>query len=211
MFDWITGFVEQSGYLGIFLLMLLENIFPPIPSELIMPLAGFTAAQGQLDLLLVIAAGTAGAVVGALPWYGAGRLMGEERVRHLAARYGRWLTVTPDEVDQAHAWFQRHGVKAVFFGRLAPAVRTLISVPAGLAAMGLTKFLVYTAAGSALWTSFLAGTGYLLRDQYERVAHWVDPVSNLVVVLLVAWYVYRVVTFNSKNASPKSASQEAGR
>ena len=194
MFDWITGFVEQNGYLGIVLLMLLENI------------AGFTAAQGQLSLPLVIAAGTAGAVIGALLWYGAGRLLGEARVRSLAARYGRWLTVTPAEVDQAHDWFRRHGVKAVFFGRLAPAVRTLISVPAGIASMGLLKFLAYTAAGSALWTSFLAGAGYLLRDQYQQVSHWVDPVSNLVIVLLVAWYIYRVVTFNSKKTS-----EEAGR
>ncbi|WP_207461508.1 DedA family protein [Azospirillum sp. SYSU D00513] len=204
MFDWITGFVEQSGYPGIALLMFLENVFPPIPSELIMPLAGFTAAQGQLNVVLVIVAGTIGAMAGALMWYYAGRMLGADRVRSLAERHGRWMTITPAEVDQASDWFRRHGANAVFFGRLAPAVRTLISVPAGIAGMSLPKFLLYTGAGSALWTALLTGAGYLLRDQYQRVAGWVDPVSTGIVVLLVAWYVYRVVTFNSRQHPKES-------
>lgn len=195
MFDWITGVVEQTGYLGVFLLMLGENIFPPIPSELIMPLAGFTAAQGKLNIFFVVLAGTAGSLLGALAWYYAGRWLGLKRIERLSARHGRWLTLTPDEVDQADDWFKRHGGKAVFFGRLVPAVRTLISVPAGVAKMPLPSFLAWTSLGTALWTALLAGAGYLLESQYQRVADYVDPVSNAVFGLLAAWYVYRVVTF----------------
>ncbi|MGQ9370597.1 DedA family protein [Azospirillum sp. ST 5-10] len=205
MFDWITQAVEQTGYAGIVLLMLLENVFPPIPSELIMPLAGFTAAQGQLNIALVIAAGTVGSVLGAWLWYWVGRWLGYARVRRLAARHGRWLTLSPDEVDQARDWFHRHCGGAVFVGRLVPAVRTLISVPAGVAEMGQGLFLIYTTAGTAVWTALLAGAGYLLEGQYEAVQSWVNPVSNVAVGALVLWYLYRVVTFR---AEPEPAESD---
>ena len=119
MFHSIVDIVSQGGYLGIFLLMLAENVFPPIPSELIMPLAGFVAARGELNIILVILAGTAGSVVGALPWYYAGALFGKDRLKRLAARHGRWLTVSPGDIDKASDWFERHDAAAVFFGRLA--------------------------------------------------------------------------------------------
>jgi membrane protein DedA with SNARE-associated domain len=195
MFDWITGFVVRSGYVGVFLLMLAENIVPPIPSELIMPLAGFTAARGQLSLVLVILAGTAGSLLGAVLWYFVGKRMGLERLKHLAARHGRWVTLSPADVDRADDWFRRHGAKAVFFGRLIPTVRTLISVPAGIADMPLPGFLAWSALGTVLWTTLLAGAGYLLQSQYERVADYLNPVSTVVVVLIIAWYFYRVATF----------------
>ncbi|MDN3563303.1 DedA family protein [Paeniroseomonas aquatica] len=198
MFDWIVGLVEQGGYLGIALLMLAENLFPPIPSELIMPLAGFSAAQGKLDVVLVVLSGTVGSVLGALAWYCLGRWLGPDRLRRFADRHGRWLTLSPVEVDRARAAFARWGVPAVFAGRLVPAVRTLISVPAGIAAMGLGRFLVWTTLGTALWAIFLAGLGYLLQEQYQAVASWVNPVSNAVVGALVLVYVYRVVTFRSQ-------------
>jgi membrane protein DedA with SNARE-associated domain len=195
MLDWITGFIEQSGYFGIALLMLLENVFPPIPSELIMPLAGYTATQGRLNILLVIAAGSLGSVSGASLWYCVGRWLGCERVRRFAGRHGRWLTVTVAEVDRARDWFRRHGGKAVFIGRLVPAIRTLISIPAGIAEMGPGKFLIYTTAGTVLWTAALAGAGYLLGAQYQQVSSWLNPVSNVILGALVLWYVYRVATF----------------
>jgi membrane protein DedA with SNARE-associated domain len=197
MFDWITGFVARSGYLGVFLLMLAENVVPPIPSELIMPLAGFTAAQGKLSIVLVAVAGTAGSILGALLWYYAGRWLGADRLKRLAARHGRWLTVHPDDVDRARAWFDRHGRKAIFFGRLVPAVRTLISVPAGISGMPLPSFLAWTALGSGIWTGLLAAAGYVLQSQYRLVADYLNPVSTIVVVLMVAWYLYRVVTFRA--------------
>jgi membrane protein DedA with SNARE-associated domain len=200
LFDWITGFVEQSGYVGIALLMLLENVFPPIPSELIMPLAGYTAAQGQLNVVVVIVAGSVGSILGALFWCYVGRRLGCERVQSFAGRHGRWLTITPDEVDHARDWFRRHCGKAVFIGRLVPAVRTLISIPAGIAEMGLARFLVYTTAGTVLWTGLLVGAGHLLGAQYQQVSVWLNPVSNVIVSGLIIWYVYRIATFRPQES-----------
>lgn len=156
MFDWITGLMERSGYLGVLPLMLAENVFPPIPSELIMPLAGFAAAGGKLTILFVVLAGTAGSLLGALAWYYVGRCLGADRLKRFTARHGRWLTLSPHEIDRAHAWFDRHGAKAVSLGRLIPAVRTLISVPAGVTRMPLARFLGRTVLGTALWTLLLA-------------------------------------------------------
>ena len=195
MFDWIVSLVERTGYLGVALLMLAENLFPPIPSELIMPLAGFSAARGRLDIALVVLSGTIGSVLGALAWYWLGRWLGPGRLRRFAARHGRWLTLSPAGVDRAREVFGAWGAPAVFAGRLVPAVRTLISVPAGIAGMGLGRFLVWTTLGTALWTGVLAGLGYVLEDRYQAVAAWVNPVSNLVVGALVLLYLWRVATF----------------
>ena len=200
MFDWITGLVEQTGYLGIALLMLAENVFPPIPSELIMPMAGFTAARGKLSMVGVVVAGTAGSLAGALLWYYIGRWIGLERLKRWAAKHGRWLTISPEEVDEAAAWFNRHCGKAVLVGRLIPAVRTLISVPAGVAGMALMRFLTYSALGTALWTALLATAGYLLEDQYQKVGDYLNPVSNVILGLIVLGYLYRVITFRRRGA-----------
>jgi membrane protein DedA with SNARE-associated domain len=200
MFDWITGLVEQTGYLGIALLMLLENVFPPFPSELIMPLAGFTAASGRLNIVGVVLAGTVGSLAGALLWYYIGRWLGCARLKRWAGRHGRWLTLGPEEVDEAAAWFNRHCGWAVLIGRLIPAVRTLISVPAGVAGMSLAKFLLYSGLGTAVWTTLLAGAGYLLQGQYGRVQDWLNPVSNVILAGITLWYAYRVVTFRPRPA-----------
>ena len=195
MFELITSLIAQTGYLGIALLMLAENVFPPIPSELIMPLAGFTAARGELSLLGVLLAGTIGSLAGALLWYEIGRRIGVERLRRWAGCYGRWFTMAPEQVDRAVAWFQRHGALAVLVGRLVPAIRTLISVPAGIADMKLPAFLAWTTAGTALWTAFLTGLGYLLEGGYREVADWANPLTNMVVAGLLLGYLYRIVTF----------------
>ena len=202
MFDKIVEIVSAFGYIGVFLLMLLENIFPPIPSELIMPLAGFVAARGDLNFVAVILVGTAGSVVGALPWYYAGAKLGQERMKHLAERWGHWLTLSPADVDKASDWFGRHGRGAVFFGRLIPAVRTLISVPAGIAGMSMTRFLIYSTLGSLIWTALLALAGYLLESQYQKVSEYLNPISTAVVVLMVLYYLYRLIhqRFASKNS-----------
>ena len=201
MFDWITSVLDRAGALGVGFLMLLENVFPPIPSELVMPLAGFVAARGELGLVAVILAGSAGSLLGALLWYYLGRALGHERLRRLAARHGRWLTLAPEEVDRAEAWFARHGGAAVFGGRLVPGVRTLISVPAGVARMPLPRFLAWSALGTVIWTAALAGAGFLLEGRYELVSHWVNPVSNLVVAGLAAAYLWRVATFGRRRAA----------
>ena len=193
MFDWVVSTIESWGYLGVFVLMVAENVFPPIPSEVIMPLAGFLAGGGKLSLGLTIVVGTLGSVLGTLMWYCIGLWFGEARLKRFAARHGRLLTLSPGDIEAAHDWFQRHGAMAVFFGRMIPAIRTLISVPAGLARMPLWKFLAYTTVGSALWTGILTFAGLLLHENYALVADWVDPLSKLVVVTVVAVYVWRVI------------------
>lgn len=195
MFAWITQAVESAGYVGILLLMLAENLFPPIPSELIMPLAGFIAARGELTFVGVLLAGTAGSLVGALFWYGVGRWIGRDQLKSSAARHGRWLTLHPDDIDRAGAWFLRRGWAAVLVGRLVPGVRTLISVPAGIAGMPLLPFLVTSAIGTLLWTGVLASLGFLLAERYGAVSGWIEPVAQAVVILAVAGYVYRVIKF----------------
>lgn len=195
MFDWVLSVIEGWGYPGIFALMLLENVFPPIPSEVIMPLAGYLCGTGALSFVPALIAGTLGSMAGTTLWFWLGRSLGSERLKRWAGRHGRWLTVSPSDIDTAQGWFARHGGTAMFFGRMVPAVRTLISVPAGIARMPLGRFLAFSAAGSFLWTLLLAGAGLLLESQYSRVADVIDPVSKVVVVAIVAYYLYRVVTW----------------
>ena len=194
MFDWITGVVSGSGYPGIIALMFAENLFPPIPSELIMPLAGFVAARGELNPILVVVAGTLGSVLGALPWYYLGVWLGRERVCALAARHGRWLTVDQQDVGKAIDWFEKHGGKAVLLGRLVPTVRTLISVPAGMARMPLVPFLAYSAIGTLVWTALLAAAGYLLKSEYQVVGRYIDAASKIIIGLIVLTYLWRLVS-----------------
>ncbi|MGX4641787.1 DedA family protein [Massilia sp. SYSU DXS3249] len=208
MFEFITGFLEKSGYLGVFALMALENIFPPIPSEMIMPFAGFVVARGDLNLVGVLLAGTAGSVAGALPWYYAAKVYGCERLKRLAERHGRWLTIDPEDIDHALDTFKRHGRMTVMFGRLIPAVRTLISVPAGLADMSLGRFLLYSGIGSLAWTGILMAAGFLLENKYTEVAKYVDPVSKTIFGALLAWYLYRVITYRTPAKTEKPSEQE---
>ncbi len=198
MFDWISGFIDSVGLIGIAFLMFLENVFPPIPSELIMPLAGFNAASGQQNLVAVIIAGSIGSLAGALLWYWIGRRIGADRLKRLTRRHGRWLTITPEEVDQSNAWFHKYGGLAVLIGRLVPTVRTFISVPAGVAEMPLVKFLAYTTFGTVTWTAILTLAGYWLQSQYEKVSTWLNPVSTGVVVILLGWYLWRVATYRRR-------------
>lgn len=163
-----------------------------------MPLTGFTAARGDLNIFLVVVAGSVGSLLGAVLWYYVGRWVGCERLKRWTAAHGRWFTISPEEVDQASDWFHRHGGKAVLISRLIPAVRTLISVPAGIAGMPLMPFLLYSALGTVAWSGLLAAAGYLLEGQYQAVAGYVNPISNVIVGLIVLCYLYRVVTLRRK-------------
>lgn len=193
MLDWIKNLMDSLGYIGIVCLMFLENVFPPIPSEVIMPLAGFTAAQGNLSFIGVVLAGTLGSVVGALPLYYLGRVVGEDRLKQWADRYGKWLTVSGKEIERADQWFERHGPKAVFIGRLVPGVRSLISIPAGISGMNLLQFLLYSAVGALIWTALLAYLGWLLGENYERVNTYLGPITYVVVGgLLIAGIIWVV-------------------
>ena len=176
---------QWLGYISIFAAMFLENLFPPIPSELIMPLGGFYVQQGQLDLVFVVLAGLLGTVLGALPWYGVGRLINEERIEQWLERHGRWIGISPGELARSRRWFSRYGSALVFWGRLVPGIRTLISVSAGIEMMPMAPFLVWTTAGSLIWTALLTVAGMVLGEGYSNVELWIDPVSKAVKVLLV--------------------------
>lgn len=186
MQEWITGLMTSLGYGGIFLLMFLENLFPPIPSELIMPLAGFTIAQGKMDWGPALLAGISGTLLGAFPWYYSGVWLGEVRLKHWADRYGKWISVSRADVERTLIWFRRYGSLTVFFGRLVPGIRTLISAPAGVNRMALGPFVLYSTLGTALWTAFLTGAGYVLGSRYELVDEYLGPVSKLVLLGIVA-------------------------
>lgn len=185
MARWIADFVDNLGYAGLALLTFIENVFPPIPSEIIMPLGGFLVSEGELALPGVILAGTLGTVSGTLVFYYLGRLFPRDRVEGWVERHGRWLLLAVDDVEKAYRWFDRYGRAAVFFGRLVPGVRSLISLPAGSAGMGLLPFLVYTALGAAIWASVLAYGGMVLGEQYERLSRLIQQATIFVIVLLL--------------------------
>ena len=204
MFDWILQIIQSLGYFGLALLMLIENVFPPIPSELVMPLAGFLAAQGKFSLWTLILAGSAGSLAGALFWFYIGKAVGRDRLIRFSSRYGRWIAISPSDIERAENWFDRHGKMAVFIGRLIPGVRSFISVPAGIANMNLPVFLLYSTLGTIIWTGLLTVAGFLLESQYENVEHWLNPVSWVVMGLIVAWYIYGVITFDSRRESSRA-------
>ena len=187
------GIVSSAGYFGILVLMFIENVFPPIPSEVIMPLAGYMANDGKVSLPGVIMAGTAGSVLGALPLYYAGKRLGEDRLKNLADRRGRWLTVSRNDIEGAKRWFDRHGHAAVLWCRLVPGVRSLISIPAGIAGMNMFSFLAYTALGAAIWTSLLTYIGYFLASNFTKVGEYLDPVSWVVFGAIAVIYCIRVM------------------
>lgn len=193
MFDTITGIVSSLGVVGVGLLALLENVFPPIPSELVMPLAGFVASRGEMSLVGAIVAGSLGALLGAVGWYEVGRRVGRQRLHRWLDRHGRWLALEGEDVQRASDWFERHGAAAVFFGRLIPGVRTFISVPAGFAGMPRAKFLLYSAAGTVAWTAALVMAGRLLGAQYRRVEQFVEPATWVVIAAIVLFPIVRAI------------------
>ncbi|MEJ5990212.1 DedA family protein [Ramlibacter sp. PS3R-8] len=197
MAQWVIDIIGRLGYFGVALLMLAENLFPPLPSELIMPFAGFLAARGELHPVLVVAAGTLGSLVGALPWYLLGRKFGADRLKALAERHGRWIALTPREIERGQKLFEERGPLVLVFGRLVPALRTVVALPAGMARMRPLPFVLWTLLGSLIWTSLLTLAGYLLESQYERISRWLNPVSTAIFAVIVVWYVVRVVRHRS--------------
>jgi membrane protein DedA with SNARE-associated domain len=203
MGDWVVRLIEQSGYLGIGFLMFLETIFPPIPSEVIMPVAGVAAGQGRLSYALVVLSGTSGAMLGNIVWYLAARALGLDRLHPIIDKWGRWLTITWPEVMRADRWFRSHGVTFVFLGRLIPTVRSLVSVPAGLLHMQFRRFLIASILGTGAWTALLTSAGFMLGENYDRVDDVLGPISTAIVVLLVIGYFWRVWTH--RNYEPPKA------
>lgn len=190
MVQWINDLMTGLGYWGIGLLMFLENLFPPIPSELIMPLAGFTVSQGRMNFGLAVLAGTVGTMVGTFAWYYLGRVVNYQRLENWTILYGKWIGVTVVEIDRVNNWFNKHGSKAVFFGRMVPGIRTLISLPAGMNKMPITSFTLYSTMGTLIWTLALTTAGFLLGDNYAMIETYLAPISKLVLFGLIGFIGY---------------------
>jgi membrane protein DedA with SNARE-associated domain len=190
MAEWISSLMNSLGYWGIGLLMLLENLFPPIPSELIMPLAGFTIAQGQLNFGGAVAAGTIGTMMGTYAWYYVGRLVNYQMLAAWTDRYGKWLGITAKDIDQVNNWFNQHGRKAVLLGRMVPGIRTLISLPAGINQMPVATFSIYSIIGTLIWIVALTSAGFFLGENYLLIEKYLAPFSKLILWGLAGLFSY---------------------
>jgi len=182
---WVQEVIERLGAIGVALLVILENVFPPIPSEIVLPFAGFVAQRGDGSVVLMIVAATVGAVVGALILYYVAALIGPVRLGVFIAKFGRWFGVKPSDLMRAEQWFDRHAVAAVLLGRCVPLIRSVVSVPAGFRRMPLVPFVAYTALGSAVWNTVLIGAGAVLGNQWEKVEPYVAVLQWLVLATIV--------------------------
>ncbi|MBK6706770.1 MAG: DedA family protein [Sphingomonadales bacterium] len=198
MEDWIIRLVEWAGYWGVALLMLLETVFPPVPSEVIMTVAGVSAARGHMTLTGAILSGTAGAMLGNWFWYWVAVRFGEARLHVFIDKYCRWLTLDWEGVERGERLFERYGSTIVLVARMLPTLRSLISIPAGLFGMSLPRFLIFSTIGTAGWSAALAGAGYLLGSQFQEVEKWLGPLSTLIVVAIIVAYLWRLVTWKPK-------------
>jgi membrane protein DedA with SNARE-associated domain len=199
MTDWVIDLIEQTRYLGVAFLMFLETVFPPIPSEVIMPLAGVAAAQGSMSLPGVIASGTAGAMFGNVFWYLVARVIGLKRFRPFIEKHGRWLTLDWYDIEKSEKLFGRFGSVIVGVGRLLPTVRSVVSIPAGLLHMRLKNFLIWSTVGTAVWSSALAVAGYILGKQFEDINRILGPLSSAIIGLIVLAYVWRQLTWRKRH------------
>ena len=179
MAQWVTDVLAALGYVGLALLLVAENLFPPIPSEVVLPLAGFLVGRGDLSLWGALVASTTGSVLGAVALYGLGRWGG----RRLVLRYGSWLRVDEDGLDRAEGWFRHYGDVLVLFARVVPVARSIVSIPAGTAKMPLARFVVLTSIGSAVWNALLIGAGVFLGANWSVVQNWIGSYSDAVLVL----------------------------
>jgi len=193
MIDWATDFIDSIGVVGVALLVALENIFPPIPSELILLLTGFNVSQGRFGYVGGVVFATAGSVGGALVLYGFGRWLNEERLEWLLAGVGRFAGFKRRDIDKGFDWFERHGTLVVFFGRLVPIVRSVVSIPAGADKMPIGKFCLLTAAGSTVWNAIWVAVGWGLGDRWEDAGVWGDRVQYATIAIGAVVFVWLVV------------------
>ncbi|WPP41576.1 DedA family protein [Paenibacillus hunanensis] len=198
MQNWITSFMEQFGYVGIALIIALENVFPPIPSEIVLPFGGFMTTNSSLTIIGVIIAATIGSVLGAVILYGVGRLLDVERLEKIIDRWGHILRIKKEDVHRADAWFDKYGYWTVLFCRMIPLVRSLISIPAGMSNMKFGLFLLFTTIGTVIWNSILVIIGAMLGDNWHRITEFMDIYSSVAYVIIavvgvagIVWYVRR--------------------
>ena len=200
--EWIISIMEQLGYLGIALLMFLDNVFPPIPSEIIMPSAGYSASQGQLTLFGVIIAGCFGSLLAAALLYWIGYKFNHDSIFRFVDRYGRYLFIKSSDVKKSLDWFEHYGHRIVFFGRMIPAVRSLISIPAGMSRMPFWKFMFYSGLGTIIWTTFLACVGFYFGENQQIMQQIFSQVSHgiiLIILVIIAILLYRRQLRKMKN------------
>ena len=192
--EWVTSVVETLGYGGVAFLVALENLFPPIPSEVVLPLAGFVAANGDASFAGMVAAATIGSMVGAFLLYGLSAAIGPVRLLALVVRYGKWFRLDETDLDRTEDWFDRRANTAVLLCRCVPLMRSLISIPAGFRRMAIVPFTLYTLLGSLVWNVILIGAGYLLGERWSQVEEPLELFKNavlLAIAIAVAWYVWR--------------------
>jgi membrane protein DedA with SNARE-associated domain len=183
---WVQDVIEQLGYLGVALLVVLENVFPPIPSEIVLPFAGFVAQRGSDSVVLMILAATVGSVIGALIMYWIAAIIGDERLHAFTRRFGKWVQIREADLTRAEEWFDRHAMSAVLVGRCVPLIRSVVSIPAGFRRMKLIPYIAYTFLGSLVWNIALVGAGAVLGENWERVEPVVATFQWIVIVVILA-------------------------
>ncbi len=194
--DYISLAVEKNSliaYLTICLAMFLENIIPPIPSEIIMPLGGFFVYQQKLNFYILVFWGLFGTILGSLPWYYLGRLVNEKRISNFLDKKGKYLGISSNDLIKSKKWFDKYGVSLVFWGRLVPGIRTLISVPAGIELMPLRRFLIWTTMGSLIWVVLLTYAGYLFGENYPIIETYIDQIKYFVKPILILVFIYFLI------------------
>ena len=199
MDDWIIGLIEAGGYWGILLLMFLENVFPPIPSELIMGVGGIAVARGNMSFWPLLLVGTIGSTAGNYVWFMVGDRFGYRRLEPLVARWGRWLTMEWHDIERASAFFRRHGQWVVFAMRFSPFLRTMVSLPAGLSHMHRGRFILFTFAGAAVWNTLLIHGGRLLARYLERSKDVLGWSVLAMAGLMIAAYLWRVIRWQGED------------
>ena len=190
--EWVLSIMEKLGYLGIAFLMFLDNIFPPIPSEIIIPSAGYTTSKGDLTLVGVIIAGSTGSLIAAMILYWIGRKIPEQHLFTFIKHYGKFLRIRVTDLEKALGWFNQHGHKIVFFGRMIPAVRSLISIPAGMSKMPFGKFMIYSTFGTVIWTTFLAFLGYHFSENQALMTLIMQRVGYINLVFVILYIIWKM-------------------
>ena len=204
--DYISWAVEKNSiiaYLTICLAMFLENIVPPIPSEIIMPLGGFFVYQQKLNFYILVFWGLLGTILGSLPWYYLGRFVNEKKLSNFLDKKGKYLGISSNDLIKSKKWFERYGVSLVFWGRLVPGIRTLISVPAGIELMPLRKFLIWTTFGSLIWVTLLTYAGYIFGENYSIIETYLDQIKFVlkpIIILVILYFLVKLfIRFFKKN------------
>ena len=205
MEEFILSMMNQFGYIGVFLLIAIENIFPPIPSEVILLFGGFMTTYSELNIVLMIIFATLGSLIGAIVLYYIGKILNKERLKKIIdGKIGKILRLKNSDIDKADEWFDKKGNKTVFFCRFIPIVRSLISIPAGMSEMPLGKFFLYTTTGSLIWNTVLIIIGAIVGEKWESILNIFDTYSNIVLVLLVIIFIFGVYVFYHTKNKKKS-------